>query len=221
MSYVVIISLVFAVMTVTFLARTLRCVRRGRFVRAGGCCAGGVLSAAVAAAGIVLLFSYMSYERLTAETRVASLEFRRISPEEHQARLMLPGEQDRFFILRGDEWQIDARIVTWRPPATILGLEPIYQLERLSGRYAEIDRERSETRTVHALAPRRAMDLWSIARRFPALMPGIDAHYGTATYVPMADGARYDVNLTRDALITRPANEAASVAVGNWDTDGN
>lgn len=221
MQYVALFSLAFAILTAAFLASTLHRVRRRHLFRAGGACAGCLLSATVAAGGIIVLFSYLTYERLTAETRVATLEFRRISPEEHQARLMLPGRRDQFFILRGDEWQIDARIITWRPPATILGLDPIYQLERLSGRYAEIDQERSAARTVHALTPRNELDLWSIARRFPALMPGIDAHYGTATYVPMADGASYDVSLTRNALITRPANEAASEAVGNWNTGVN
>ena len=47
-------------------------------------------------------------------------------------------------------------------------------------------------------------------------MPGIDAHYGTATYVPMADGARYEVMLSRDALVARPANDRARDALGVW-----
>ena len=128
----------------------------------------------------------------------------------------MPDRDDRFFILRGDEWQMDAKILTWQPPLTILGLEPIYQLDRLSGRFGEIDRERSETRTVHALDTRLPTDAWRIARRFPLLTPGIDAHYGTATFVPMVDGARYDVSLSRDALIARPANDRAREAVGAW-----
>ena len=53
-------------------------------------------------------------------------------------------------------------------------------------------------------------------RRFPILAPGVDAFYGTATYVPMADGARYEVSLSRDALIARPANDRARDAVGGW-----
>ena len=48
-------------------------------------------------------------------------------------------------------------------------------------------------------------------------MPGVDAYYGTATYVPMVDRARYDVSLSRDALIARPANDAAREALGDWD----
>ena len=111
---------------------------------------------------------------------------------------------------------IDARLVNWLPPMTILGLDPIYRLERLSGRYSEVDREQSEARTVHALGEGLPIDVWSVAQRFPWLAHGVDAYYGTATYVPMAEGARYEVNLSRDALIARPANEAAEEALGRW-----
>jgi hypothetical protein len=63
------------------------------------------------------------------------------------------------------------------------------------------------------------LDVWQVARRFPSLTPGIDAYYGSATYVPMADGARFEISLSRDALIARPANPAARSAVGDWRGD--
>ena len=81
---------------------------------------------------------------------------------------------------------------------------------------SDIERERSESRSVHSLAPQNPVDLWRAARRFPLLTPGVDAYYGTATYVPMADGARFEVSLSRDALIARPANDRARAAVGEW-----
>ena len=102
------------------------------------------------------------------------------------------------------------------PPATMLGFDPVYQLERLSGRYTSLDSERTEPRSVHGLAEERPLDLWSLARNFPKLLPGVDAYYGTATYLPMADGARFKVTLSRDALIACPINDPAREAVGDW-----
>lgn len=214
------ISLVAAFLTFHFLSRTMRCIRQRHVVRACGSCVLCLTSAAILGAGAMLFLSYASYQRLIEERPVSSIEFRRISPEEFQARLSIVGQADQFFVLRGDEWQMDARIVTWKPPMTVLGLDPVYQLDRLSGRYAEIDREQSEARTVHSLTPARPTDVWHLARRFPLLTPGIDAHYGTATYVPMADGARFDVTLSRDALIARPANDRAQRAIGDWNLPG-
>ena len=218
MTVLIATSAIFTIIALLFLRSTVQHTRRGRLFRAGGsavCCA---TTAALATAGVLLSVSYLGYQRLTAEQLVGVIEFSQLAPEEYIARLMIDGEIDRLLTLRGDEWQLDARVVTWKPPATILGLEPVYQLERLSGRYSTVDRERSEPRTVHAMAEERPLDLWSLARKFPKLTPGIDAYYGTATYLPMADGARFRVTLSRDALIARPLNDSARDAVGDWST---
>ncbi len=221
MGWLIAISLLFAVMAIRSFLHIFVCLRRGRFMRAGSTCVSTLVSATIGGAAAMLLLSYASYGRLVEEQHVSMIEFRRTNPNEFQARLSVPGRDDQFFILRGDEWQMDAKIVTWKPPLTILGLEPIYQLDRLSGRYGEIDAEMNEVRTVHALNANLPTDVWRIARRFPLLTPGIDAHYGTATFVPMADGARFDISLSRDALIARPANDRAREAVGDWSTIAN
>ncbi len=216
MSILITASTIFALISVMLLFSTIRHTRRRRVLRASGSFVGSVASASLGGVGILLAFSYFTYGRLTDERSISLIEFSQTAPDEYTARLMVDGEPDRMLTLRGDEWQLDARVVNWKPPATLLGLDPIYRLERLSGRYSDIDREVSAARTVHSLADRQFFDLWSVAKRFPILMPGVDAYYGTATYVPMADGARFEVSLTRDALIARPVNNAARDAVGNW-----
>lgn len=207
---------VFTLITLFFVAATLRHARHRRPLRATGSLAGGAASGALGGASILLAFSYFGYGRLVDEQVVSRIEFTQSAAGEYVARLMIDGERDRLFSLRGDEWQLDARVVNWKPPATLLGLDPIYQLERLSGRYSSVDAELSEHRTVHALSDDSALDVWKLARRFPKLMPGVDAYYGTATYLPMANGARFEVTMTRTALVARPINDAAREAVGNW-----
>jgi len=216
MSILAVVSLSALVLALFFLAKTLHSLRHRRLLRAGGSCLGACCSGALGGAAVVLLVSVYSYGRLVEEQRVSTVVFRQVAPQEYEARVLIEGERDRVFVLHGDEWQIDARIVTWSPPMTILGLDPLYRLDRISGRYADIDSERTASRTVHSLAPSLPVDIWQAARRFPLLTPGVDAYYGTATYVPMADGARFDVSLSRDALIARPANSEAEIAVGNW-----
>jgi|TARA_B110000438_G_scaffold266473_1_gene280583 hypothetical protein len=218
MTLLIAISIAFAVLAFFFLFRMLHCMRRRRVLRACGSSLSCLMCAAIAGAGSILILSYLTYSRLIDEQLISRIEFEKTANDEYQARLMITGESDQFFTLRGDEWQMDARIVTWKPPLTVLGLDPIYQLDRLSGRFAEIDREQTEMRTVYSLTLEAPADLWRFTRRFPQLMPGVDAHYGTATFVPMSDGARYEVSLSRDALIARPANDAARTAIGTWRT---
>jgi hypothetical protein len=216
MPVLVAVGAIFTIIALYFLRSMVRNMRRGRVVRATGSAAFCATSAALGTAVVFLLMSYVGYQRLTAEQLVAIIEFSQSGNEEYTARLMIDGELDRLLPIRGDEWQLDARVLTWKPPATILGLDPVYQLERLSGRYSTVQRERSEPRTVHALAEERTLDLWSLAHDFPKFTPGVDAYYGTATYLPLADGARFRVTLSRDALIARPVNDSAREAVGDW-----
>lgn len=209
-------SAVFTIIALYFLYSMLRHARRRRPVRATRSLAGGVVSGAVGSASILLAFSYYGYGRLVDETLVSQIEFSLTAPGEYTARVMVDGKADRLLTLRGDEWQMDARVVNWKPPATLLGLDPIYQLDRLSGRYSDIDDERTQVRTVHALSDELPLDVWRVARKFPVLMPGVDAYYGSATYLPMADGARFEVTLSRTSLVARPLNEQARMAVGEW-----
>ena len=218
MNLLLTLSAVFTVIALYFVFSMTRHARRRRPVRATRSLAGGAVSGCAGAASIMLAFSYYGYGRLIDETLVSRIEFTEFAPGEFTARVMIDGKTDRLLDLRGDEWQMDARVVNWKPPATLLGLDPIYQLDRLSGRYSDIDDEMTEERTVHALSDELTLDVWRVARKFPVLMPGVDAYYGTATYLPMADGARFEVTLTRTALIARPVNEAAREAVGDWDT---
>ena len=216
MNGLVAIGAILSLVALLYFVSMLRFLRRGRLLRAGGSATMCATTAALGTVGILLFISYLGYERLTAESLVAEIQFTRSAPEEYTARLMIEGRLDKLLTLRGNEWQLDARVITWQPPATILGLEPVYQLERLSGRYTSVDHERSQPRTVHGLAEERPLDLWTMVRRFPKLAPGVDAYYGTATYLPMADSARFRITLSRDALIARPVNEAARKAVGEW-----
>jgi hypothetical protein len=218
MNLLLTLSAVFTVSALYFVFSMTRHARRRRPVRATRSLAGGAVSGCAGAASIMLAFSYYGYGRLIDETLVSRIEFTEFAPGEYTARIMIDGKTDRLLDLRGDEWQMDARVVNWKPPATLLGLDPIYQLDRLSGRYSDIDDEMSEERTVHALSDETTLDVWRVARKFPVLMPGVDAYYGTATYLPMADGARFEVTLTRTALIARPVNDAAREAVGDWGT---
>lgn len=211
-------STVFTLVALYFVFSMLRHARRGRPIRATRSLAGGTVSACAGGASVMLAFSYYGYGHLVDEQRVGTIRFTESESERYLAQLTLNGEQThRMFELFGDEWQMDARVVTWKPPAALLGLDPIYQLDRLSGRYSGINEETSKPRTVYALSEPLPLDVWRFARKYPSLLPGVDAHYWTATYLPMANGAAFDITMTRTGLVARPANDAAESAIGGWD----
>jgi len=129
---------------------------------------------------------------------------------------VLKAEPARRYEIRGDEWQIDARVLKWKGMATLLGLDTLYRFERVAGRYADTAQEKSAPRTVHALSTEAGFDLWSALKQHHRWLPLADALYGSAAYAPMADGAQYSVNVSTTGLLLRPLNESAKKALGGW-----
>ena len=158
----------------------------------------------------------VTYTRLTHEQRALKAEFTKTGEHQFDAVLTYPQGEVQRVTLRGDEWQVDARIVKWKPLANIIGFDAAYRLERISGRYGEIADERSAPHTVYPLSQTSRVDVWSLVRRFSSWLPWIDALYGSAVYVPMADKASFAVMVTQSGLIVRPLDEAAQHAIGGW-----
>jgi hypothetical protein len=176
---------------------------------------GGILLLVVAAAGLVTA-NLFTYARLTHEREAARVTTRQLAEREFAVSVHTRDLPPRHYSLRGDEWQIDARVLKWRAIGNLLGFDTVYRLERLSGRYGDIQSERSAPRTVHELAQDPGVDFWSVARRYHQYLPLADALYGSAAYVPMAEGAEYVVTVSASGLVVRPANDAARNAVGGW-----
>ncbi|MCX7556315.1 hypothetical protein OS187_05695 [Xanthomonadaceae bacterium JHOS43] len=163
----------------------------------------------LAAIGLsALALSLWHYLRLERETIVATLTFQALGPQQFRTQIVTANGQQREFALKGDEWQLDARVVSWKLPALLAGAPPLYRVERLSGRYRDIRQERESARSVYALDS-GTLDLWTIKQQFPRYLPFVDAHHGSAAYLPMFDGARYSVSFGgRGGLVARPDDEA-------------
>lgn len=69
---------------------------------------------------------------------------------------------------------------------------------------------------MHALNEPARIDTWELARRYRAYVPWVDALFGSAAFVPMADGALYEVRVSQSGLIARPLNQAGRDAVAGW-----
>jgi len=198
----------------TLAGTRLRRRRRLAALRSGttgcGCLALGALLVAAA-------FNLHTYQRLTHEQPAATLSFSRTGEQRFLVRLEDPATgETRRFELAGDQWQLEARVLKWHPLGNLLGLDTRYRLERLTGRYTAVADETRAVRTAHSLAEDRGLDIWANAQTLPDWLPLVDARYGSATYLPMADGARYRVTVSQSGLIARPDNDAATSAAGEW-----
>ncbi|HEY4128541.1 MAG TPA: cation/multidrug efflux pump [Gammaproteobacteria bacterium] len=157
-----------------------------------------------------------TYLRLTYEQPVATLSFAAIGPQDFRATLTDGEGRVRNAELRGDDWQLDARFLKWKGYATVLGLDPVYRLERLEGRYRNAGQESHDYHSVVDLSQDIGLDFWALVQRNSDWLPMADSTYGSATYLPMADGAQYQVSLSPTGLLARPSNDAAKAAMTHW-----
>jgi hypothetical protein len=194
-------------------------VRRFRVMNVGSgvfSAAGAMIFLLLAAAVFALSLDLRTYQRLTSEAPAGELDLSRVAPHQYDAVLTDPKGSVAVFFLRGDEWQVDARILKWQAAADLIGFDTAFRLDRISGRYTKIEDERGQPRTVYQLRPPDAFDLWDLARRYHRWLPWVDALYGSATFLPMADKASYEISASQTGLIARPLNEAARNAISGW-----
>jgi len=176
----------------------------------------GLLFLSLAALAVAIALNLYSYRVLVQEQPVAEVRFEALGPQYFRVYLLPSGGGSRVLELRGDQWQIDARVLKWTGLANLLGMKTAYRLERLSGRYSDVQQERKDTRTVYQLDNPRGLDLWAWVRRSERKLPWLDAIYGSAAYMPMVDKAQFRVSISNSGLVVRPANEPAQKAVDAW-----
>lgn len=156
------------------------------------------------------------YREYAQEVSVATVSFRQSGEQSFIATVTRTDGTTEDFRLKGDQWQLDARIIKWKMPFSLLGLQPGYQLDRISGRYYALEDERSLDRTVYSLhRDPVGIDVWKMARDGWSLL--VDASYGSAAYLPMAEGALFEVNAGPTGLVARPMNGSAQQAISGWD----
>ncbi len=174
----------------------------------------GLVLLGAASVIVMLALDIYSYKEVMFEEPIATLSFDRIDNQLFEAVLVTKDGGQKRFEVRGDQWQLDARIIKWSGSLAKLGLRPAYRLERLSGRYFDIEQETSAKRTAHQLGESQlGLDAWSLFYKHPDWLPAVDASYGSATYLPIKDKAIFEVSLTATGLIARPKNAAAQEAV--------
>ena len=185
------------------LATALALLRRGRRLAGGS----GLLLAAVAGLASALLATLAlgasGYRALTREVVAATVETRPLGPGEFEARFEFPDGREARYRLNGDQLVVEARILKWHPWANLLGLHTAYELDRVAGRHARLEDERSRPRSVHALAPERAVDLFAWAEGLAWLSPLLDAQYGSGTFQAATRRTRYEIRVSTSGLLMR------------------
>jgi hypothetical protein len=161
-----------------------------------------ILSALLA---IVISAGSIGYKALVREELAATVYVTPLGVQQFQAKIVCPGARDTVFAIAGDELYVDARILKWKPLVNVLGLHTAYCLDRVAGRYSDINDERTKVRTLYSLGGgMKPWDLFFLRTRYSFLAPILDAYYGSAAFVPVRDVKVIKILVTTSGLIARP-----------------
>lgn len=170
----------------------------------------------LALAGLVAVVAYdlLSYTPLPSQGRtLLTLSFQAEGNQRYRATLR-EGGQERSLILSGDLWQLDARVFGWKGLASLIGLQAGYRLEQLTARYLATEQQASaEPSRIALAASPYGIDLWRWLREGRHDLFLFDAQGERVTFLPMVDGAVYNVSLGLAGLEATPQSPAAQAAV--------
>ena len=193
---------------------------RGRPIRGlYGFLSGAVLALVGLVIGLgganLLTFTRLTYERPVADVSVRALDAGdkrytvTVRPLDGTARTVTCA-------LQGDEWMLSARVQKWKPWVGLLGFDATYALDQVANKYVDAADANGKTITACAIpAPtpdlnRYMHDPWLM--KLTSYMQVEDRRFGSANYMPLADGAVYLVVMTQTGLNAEPANDAARAA---------
>ncbi len=197
------IALGFAAMGLLFLALAASAWKKGRWVGAIGRTGGGALFLALGALSATLGISTQGYRGLTQEEVALTVTTVPTGPQAFQAYLEFPDGRDTTLHVLGDQLLVDAHILKWHYLGNVIGYRTQYELDRLTGRYVDLEAERTSPRTVHSLKTEKRVDLFDLARRHVWLRLLVDTEYGSATYIEVRRPARFEVRVSMTGLLVR------------------
>ena len=199
----ILLTLILSATMALFLVAAVRALHRRRPLRMTAHVLSAVLLLMAAATAGALAFAIRGYQAFTHEETAAVIELQPRGPRRFVATVTFPDGSRRAYQISGDALYVDAHILKWKPFANLLGLHTLYALDRIGGRYADIEAERTRPRTLFRLAPEQPLDVFGLVRRHPFLSPLIDARYGSATFKPVSAPQRFELRVSTTGLLIR------------------
>ena len=151
--------------------------------------------------------SIQGYNAFTSEELAASVEVFPIREQLYTARITFPDKTEKQFNLEGDEFYIDAHILKWKSLANLFGLHTFYELDRVAGRYIDIEDESNKHRTVYSLAEDKLIDIFYLRLKYPIFSFLVDAEYGSASFVTANTHKKINIMVSTTGLLIRDSGK--------------
>jgi hypothetical protein len=166
-----------------------------------------MLSASVA--GGYIIFDMLSFKTVQPSTAIAEISVSKTSRQRFEISIKGPSVNQSNIDVLGDQAEFKIQMLLWSGPAIDAGLKTAYRFESVQGRFLTLEQEKSIDQSPHLLKPMPFIQFWRFLNQYP-LIPFVEAKYAEAIYVPLANGAIFELVLETDGIKIQPKNAAAN-----------
>jgi len=199
----IIAAIVFILLCIIFLFAFIASLRRKRFFGAVRNFTFAFLMLTLSLLFGTISISIQGYNALTREELAATVEIFPVSKQIFIARITFPDGSEKQFKLEGDEFYIDAHILKWKSLANLFGLHTYYELDRIAGRYTDIEDETNKNRTVYSVAEDKLINAFDLRIKYPFLSFLVDAEYGSASFIATNAHKNLKIMVSTTGLLIR------------------
>lgn len=159
----------------------------------------------------MIIVGTQGYYALTQETLAATVTITPKQEKNFVARIVYPDGFSETFNLAGDEVQLEANILKWKPWANILGMKTGYRLDRIRGRFKDIDEETVVKPTLFNVDVVGKGNIAKWREEFNTLSILVDVEHGSASYVSARESKVYELYVTTSGLLFREKSNVTSL----------
>ena len=166
-----------------------------------------VIFALICAIFALLYATLRGYENFTYNKPIFSVECPIKEDDSFVLKFIpLDGEESeaRFYRIKGQQFVIEGHIIRWENFFVTVGMKPLYQVTRLTGRYISINDEKEKERSVYEIAEETRM--WRWLMQYGEKIPGIDAVNGVSSFKDATENKKFIVHIVHNAFVIKEQN---------------
>lgn len=152
-------------------------------------------------------FALRGYHVLDADTSVVEVDAHILSPQHWRLVFAWPDGSSRSADLVGDDWQVQAVLLTGTPGSWLARLPALYRLDRVDAR---TDDAAAPAQTLVVPDVAGGFDLATLRLQFPAALGAVAVVHADGAFVPLVDGGHYSLRLARDGRLMAQPDDATA-----------
>lgn len=108
------------------------------------------------------------------------------------------------FLIKGDQWCLQGDILKWDEWLNFAGVETMFKLTRIQGRFVNVHDERFKPTTPYSLTEKEDDPRWRWLYKSGYRLRFVDAVYGSTVYTYPSEDKIYQVYVTNSGFSVRP-----------------